>query len=70
MTTKQRLHQLVDELSEVEAEHALRVISARRAGDERTTLVLDDAEAQRFLDALERPEASVAGLRSLARHRA
>ena len=33
MTTKERLHKLVDELSEQEANEALRLIDARRRGD-------------------------------------
>ncbi len=33
MTTKERLHKLVDELSEREADEALRLIAARREGD-------------------------------------
>jgi hypothetical protein len=33
MTTKERLHKLVDELSEREADEALRLIAARRADD-------------------------------------
>lgn len=32
MTTKQRLHQLVDELSEQEADETLRLVIARREG--------------------------------------
>lgn len=33
MTTKERLHKLVDELSEREADDALRLIAARREGN-------------------------------------
>ncbi len=33
MTTKERLHKLVDELSEREADEALRLIAARRGDD-------------------------------------
>ena len=33
MTTKERLHKLVDELSEQEADEALRLIAARRGDD-------------------------------------
>jgi hypothetical protein len=33
MTTRERLHQLVDELSEQEADEALRLITARRGDD-------------------------------------
>ena len=33
MTTKERLHELVDELPEREADEALRLIAARREGD-------------------------------------
>lgn len=70
MTTKERLHQLVDELSEVEAEDALRVIAARRG--ERTDggpvqIVLDEQEAARFLRALDDPGAFEPGLRRLAK---
>jgi uncharacterized protein (DUF1778 family) len=70
MTTKQRLHKLVDELTDVEAEQALQVIASRR---ERATqvelsssIVLDDAQAQRFLDALDTPAGFEPGLRRLA----
>jgi uncharacterized protein (DUF1778 family) len=66
MTTKQQLHQLVDELSDAEAEDALRVIVARREHEVSPRLVLDDEEAQRFLDALEDPAAFEPGLRRLA----
>ncbi|MCK9250908.1 MAG: DUF1778 domain-containing protein [Solirubrobacteraceae bacterium] len=68
MTTKERLHRLVDGLSELEAEDALRVIAARR-GDaatmERRRIVLDDEQAARFLDALDAPGRFEPGLRRL-----
>lgn len=38
MTTRERLHKLVDELSEKEADEALRLIAARREGDFATWL--------------------------------
>jgi hypothetical protein len=38
MTTKERLHRLVDELSEREADEALRLIASRREGDFATWL--------------------------------
>ena len=46
MTTKERLHQLVDQLSEHEADEALRLIAARREGDFASWLdsVADDDE--------------------------
>jgi uncharacterized protein (DUF1778 family) len=66
MTTKQQLHQLVDELSDAEAEDALRVIVARREHEVSPRLVLDDDEAQRFLNALENSAAFEPGLRRLA----
>lgn len=66
MTTKQQLHQLVDELSEAEAEDALRVMVARREHEVSPQIVLGDDEAQRFLDALENPAAFEPGLRRLA----
>jgi hypothetical protein len=34
VTTKERLHQLVDELSEAEADDALRYVASRREGGE------------------------------------
>jgi hypothetical protein len=34
MTVKERLHQLVDELSEAEADDALRYVASRREGEE------------------------------------
>jgi uncharacterized protein (DUF1778 family) len=69
MTTKERLHEIVDQLSELEAGDALRVLEAHRAGEwwahepERLELTAD--EAQRFGDALENPGRSQAGLRKL-----
>ncbi|HWK28944.1 MAG TPA: hypothetical protein VNS09_20450 [Solirubrobacter sp.] len=61
---------LVDELSEVEAEDARRVISTRRAGEERTTLILDDTEARRVCaassDIAREPAARDRALRSPA----
>ena len=65
MTTKQQLHQMVDELSEAEAEDALRVIAARREHEISPRIVLDDAEAERFLDALDSPAAFEPGLQRL-----
>lgn len=66
MTTKEQLHQLVDELSEAEAEDALRVMVARREHEASPRIVLDDHEAERFLDALADPAAFEPGLRRLA----
>lgn len=65
MTTKQQLHQLVDELSDAEAEDALRVMVARREHEVSPRIVLGDDEAQRFLDALDDPTAFEPGLRRL-----
>ncbi len=70
MTTKERLHEIVDELSELEADDALRLIEARRSGEwwaqrpERIELTAGEAGA--FVDALEHPERSKSGLRRLA----
>ncbi len=66
MTTKQQLHRLVDELSDAEAEDALRVMVARREHEVSSRIVLGDDEAQRFLDALDSPAAFESGLRRLA----
>lgn len=70
MTTKARLHQLVDELSELEADDALRVLKAHRAGEWWTQapekIVLTADEAERFVDALDHPERFHEGLRKLA----
>jgi uncharacterized protein (DUF1778 family) len=69
MTTKERLHQLVDELSEVEAAEALRVIAERHAEpievESQSAIALDDEEARRFLNALDAPESFEPGLRRL-----
>jgi len=68
MTTKERLHQLVDQLSDVEAEAALRAIVARRtqaSDDAPVRIDLDDEQMAGFLDALEHPEAFEPGLRDL-----
>jgi len=65
MTTREQLHQLVDELSDAEAEDALRVMVARREHEVSPRVMLDDEEAQRFLDALEDAAAFEPGLRRL-----
>ncbi len=77
MTTKERLHEIVDELSELEADDALRMIEARRAGEwlaqTPQRIELNDEEAERFLDALDHPERFEAGVERLkasaAKHR-
>ncbi|MDO8184661.1 hypothetical protein Q5424_04850 [Conexibacter sp. JD483] len=57
MTTKERLHKLVDDLTDVEGEQALHVIASRRGHVAQASLpssiVLDETQAQRFLDALD-----------------
>jgi uncharacterized protein (DUF1778 family) len=65
MTTREHLHRLVDELSDAEAEDALRVMVARLEDEVSPRIVLSDEEAQRFLDALEDPSAFEPGLRRL-----
>jgi len=65
MTTREHLHRLVDELSDAEAEDALRIMVARREDEMSPRIVLSDEEAQRFLDALENPSAFEPGLRRL-----
>jgi hypothetical protein len=69
MTAKERLHEIVDELSELEADGALRVLEAHRAGErwaqEPQRIELTTEEAERFADALDRPGRSRAGLRKL-----
>jgi uncharacterized protein (DUF1778 family) len=69
MTTKERLHEIVDELSELEAGDALRILEAHRAGEwwaqEPQRIELTAAEADRLLDALDNPGRSQAGLRKL-----
>lgn len=70
MTTEERLHEIVDELSELEADDALRSIEARRAGEWWTQkpgqIELTAEEADAFADALEHPERSEPGLQRLA----
>jgi hypothetical protein len=66
MTTREQLHRLVDELTDAEAEDALRVMVARREDEVSPRIVLSDDEAQRFLDALEQPSSFEPGLRRLA----
>lgn len=70
MTVKERLHAIVDELSDPEADDALRLIEARRAGDwwaqKPVAIELDAEAAVRFDDAVSHPERSEAGLRRLA----
>jgi len=67
MTTKERLYKLVDELTDVEAGQALQVIASRPEHAAQTELpssiVLDEAQAQRFLVALDAPAGFEPGLR-------
>ena len=69
MTTKERLHEIVDELSELEASDALRVLEAHRAGEwwaqEPQTIELTVEEAGRLVDALDNPGQSQASLHKL-----
>jgi uncharacterized protein (DUF1778 family) len=68
MTTKERLIQLVQELTEVEAEGVLRVVEAHRSdvvNDAPVRIELDDAQMADFLDALDHPERFEPGLRRL-----
>jgi hypothetical protein len=65
MTTREHLHRLVDELSDAEAEDALRIMVARLENEVSPRIVLSDEEAHRFLDALENPSAFEPGLRRL-----
>jgi hypothetical protein len=65
MTTREHLHRLVDELSDAEAEDALRIMVARLEDEVSPRIVLSDEEAQRFLHALEDPSAFEPGLRRL-----
>lgn len=65
MTTRERLHRIVDELTDAEAEDALCIMAASRDHEVSRRLVLSDDEAQRFLDALEDPSAFETGLRRL-----
>ena len=70
MTTKDRLHEIVDELSELEAGDALRVLEAHRAGEwwaqEPQRIVLTAEEGDRLVHALDNPGRAQAGLRQLA----
>lgn len=70
LTTKERLHKLVDELTDVEAGQALQVIASRRENAAQAglpfSIVLGEAQARRFLDALDAPAGFEAGLRRLA----
>lgn len=71
MTTKERLHEIVDELSELEADDALRLIEARRSGEwwaqgpDAHPIELNAADTERFLDALDHPERFEAGVERL-----
>lgn len=71
MTTKERLLEIVDELSELELDDTLRYVEARRAGDwwtqasEEHAITLNDEEAESFLDALDNPGQAEAGLKRL-----
>lgn len=65
MTTRERLHRIVDELTDAEAEDVLRVMAAQSDHEVLPRIVLSDDEAQRFLDALEDPSAFDTGLRRL-----
>jgi uncharacterized protein (DUF1778 family) len=65
MTTKERLRALVEDLSDLEAENALRVLSAQHAEAGPTRIELDEQQAAAFLDALNHPESFEPGLRRL-----
>jgi hypothetical protein len=63
MTTKERLHKLVDELTEAEADDALRYVASRRECDdaqERADLeAMLDEEGDELLDELDAREQNV-----------
>ena len=71
MTTKERLLEIVDELSELELDDTLRFVEARRSGEwwthvsDEHAIVLNDEEAERFLDALDNPGRADEGLKRL-----
>jgi uncharacterized protein (DUF1778 family) len=65
MTTKERLLALVEDLSELEAESALRVLTAERSNEAPARIELDERQMAAFLDALDHPESFEPGLRRL-----
>jgi uncharacterized protein (DUF1778 family) len=69
MTTKERLHEIVDELSELEASDALRVLEAHRAGgwwaQEPQRIELTAEDAGRLVDVFDNSGRSQAGLHKL-----
>jgi uncharacterized protein (DUF1778 family) len=68
MTTREKLHRVIDDLPEAELDNALQLLVSRTTDEpppERTSIVLDDEQAERFLDALDHPERFEAGIRRL-----
>lgn len=68
MTTKQRLIQIVEELSESEVESVLRFVETHRSDldlSDPVRIVLDEEQMADFLDALDHPERFEPGLRRL-----
>jgi len=70
MTTKDRLKQIVDELTDLEADDVLHVVEAHRAGEwwaqKPVELDLDAEQEAHLADVLEHPDRSLPGLQDLA----
>lgn len=67
VTTREKLHRVIDDLPEADLDNALYLLlwKNNEPPPERTSIVLDDEQAERFLDALDHPERYEDGIRRL-----
>jgi Protein of unknown function (DUF1778) len=68
VTTREKLHRVIDDLPETELDGALELLVSKTSDEpppERESIVLNDEQAERFLDALDHPERFEPGLRRL-----
>lgn len=67
MTTREKLHRVIDDLPETELDSALELLVSKTSDEpgESQEIVVDAEHAERALDAFEHPERFEAGLRRL-----
>lgn len=67
MTTREKLHRVIDDLPEAELDGALEMLVSKTSDEpgEPQEIVVDAEHAERVLDAFEHPERFEAGLRRL-----
>ena len=68
VTTREKLHRVIDDLPETELDGALELLVSKTSDEpplERESIVLNDEQAERFLDALDHPERFEPGIRRL-----